>query len=1596
VQESKGLEFDDVLLYNFFTDGDCGDLWRVVTNYTEKDIAEYYNDQSVKSSGVQSYDWDKVMEQKTRHLDFSNEKHKILETELKMLYTAITRARVNIFIAESDTDLSGPMFEYFKRRQVVDTRTTSGMDGVRVFGVGNSTVQDWRKRGEYYLQNADGQRQKGCLRLAAKCFDNAGETKRRDYALALHAFIDMEDQDSASKHPRERQGPAMRKRLYGIAAELLEAKDVAFLDKAALCLLRTGEQEYARSAEMFELFARLSFSKRRREGIRASSDLVNREQQYFAYAAKLFEKCAMHASKRSLAVPAVRNYICSGTLGGFKHAAKLIEGGLDYLHKSFVELALLCKPLSESTDDDDPTISFRRAFPHSKECEDIRKVMKTLAKIACRSYYSRGDEVGVEAALDMISSRPEKIQLLSSLGNDPVRFISQAPWASHPTYSKLIQGREGKPASGDGDQIDVTMQLVRELSQGDSHGKDDEIVRTLEERGRLLDAAAHLDHLVVECATDDTSSLHKLTANAADLRARYIRLVLAAPQWEQHRILICSLLEKLKAFLEESNSQAAAESVSMTTAYATSRINGTDLWGYVNQCQGSTMWRYESIMTVVSSQAGLKGLISQRPGIDCWQGVFYIVQTVRHMQKAAIALCRSRKADDVNMVAQIESFYELKQDPFDPSRLRTATVTNVKLRQAFQDESDTSLDELGTAHKLVVELSREKVHAVLARHMYRKASKLLLMLEKHIASQGTTGRPCESIRFGLKCQHGQRCKYSHGALSRSAREHIGVLQAEVLCLAAMPVLANSAHQLFHDAGMGKELEDRYKAQIDATAGALVSYVLDGDHFTFSFAGDDLAKVPGEINVVVWRQSTLKVLSVWVRENWRKLSWNQKKTHLIEVIRYWRILRLCDPDTATSTVDLALQNMERKNYFVQDIRNGKTDHFLEKTEENPSKVQLFSRMWAWAVDNVEEDLFNSISLAENLIDRTSCLDGLKTLYASDQIALLEVNAISVFSAISLRYSEAHNAQDLYWAIPEKVYMKCHLQGEGVNQSRGFGRPVRDVVEKACHKNFFECFAMCVGHVEFIACTILKNELMRWPKKGSGIDAGRFERAVFLSSFVCYNAVVFAVAGIAMSPEEAKDDSNKLPSIPLCGNIKSLLEKLREVVTGSDASERVRKVFANKAYNSSVHKIIDLWKDKSTLWDLLQGIDKVLQSSEYSDKLVLCRLRKGPRQVEVERLADTSRIASVLSSVQFHEKCNVFSNQYKPSSHTFLMHQNSQDGGTTSQGLSAFSRKSDERRAVVVITRYARSWKEKSLQEKSHSPTTTHFQTWKLSMGRCVGLVKRWLAEQNQVQSSVAAKSQYKPTTQATHNSACPLNSIPNLWIDAGNLQSLTKKWNLHFMALSPVFDGLECSFCGIPYNFYVQQERYHWCKGACPQLTYAGSAAACQFNWQQLGMAQAPFPMGNDDGQYFRLHAYDVNHLANVQNYENHRETLAQEAAQLDTSFTIAGWIVDICDHHPIPPDMASWYLNVGEEARYLLLDLESSRQRLFNEALPWPNPSLLMLMASIHVSSQKLHDFLAGIQMEEWRITQESLAAVDERANEYVGDMGHALELLNE
>ena len=167
VFEAKGLEFDDVLLYDFFKDskvlllifqqshtyspGDSGAYtvyvliqvskeWRIVTEFIE-------NSPELLVSEVLS----KGFENKPRPLKFDEQHHKSLSAELKYLYTAITRAKCNLWIYDSDETNRLPMFDYWHRRglvKIIRLSEISQQDESVLFAA-TSTKEEWKKQGDY-------------------------------------------------------------------------------------------------------------------------------------------------------------------------------------------------------------------------------------------------------------------------------------------------------------------------------------------------------------------------------------------------------------------------------------------------------------------------------------------------------------------------------------------------------------------------------------------------------------------------------------------------------------------------------------------------------------------------------------------------------------------------------------------------------------------------------------------------------------------------------------------------------------------------------------------------------------------------------------------------------------------------------------------------------------------------------------------------------------------------------------------------------------------------------------------------------------------------------------------------------------------------------------------------------------------------------------------------------------------------------------------------------------------------------------------------------------------------------------------------------
>ena len=79
------------------------------------------------------------------HTSFSDSKHNVLCSELKQLYVAVTRARQRLWICENTEEFSKPMFEYWKKKCLVQTKELD--DSLAQALKVASTLEEWKSRG---------------------------------------------------------------------------------------------------------------------------------------------------------------------------------------------------------------------------------------------------------------------------------------------------------------------------------------------------------------------------------------------------------------------------------------------------------------------------------------------------------------------------------------------------------------------------------------------------------------------------------------------------------------------------------------------------------------------------------------------------------------------------------------------------------------------------------------------------------------------------------------------------------------------------------------------------------------------------------------------------------------------------------------------------------------------------------------------------------------------------------------------------------------------------------------------------------------------------------------------------------------------------------------------------------------------------------------------------------------------------------------------------------------------------------------------------------------------------------------------------------
>ncbi|XP_057960849.1 uncharacterized protein LOC131152911 [Malania oleifera] len=243
IMECKGLEFQDVLLYNFFSSSPAEKQWRSIHQFMK--VHKMLDSISVGPSPNSDVD-------------------NVLCSELKQLYVAMTRTRQRLWICENREGLTNPVFDYWKILSLVKV---SQLDDSLVLGMqGASSPYEWRSRGIklFYENNYE---------MAIMCFERAGDVYMEKWAKAKFHQTTAEcmwhsNPENASKILRQAAELFDAIGKGGIAAECfyklkeydkagriyMEKCGESMLDRAAECFCKAGHHMLAA-----ELYARGNF-----------------------------------------------------------------------------------------------------------------------------------------------------------------------------------------------------------------------------------------------------------------------------------------------------------------------------------------------------------------------------------------------------------------------------------------------------------------------------------------------------------------------------------------------------------------------------------------------------------------------------------------------------------------------------------------------------------------------------------------------------------------------------------------------------------------------------------------------------------------------------------------------------------------------------------------------------------------------------------------------------------------------------------------------------------------------------------------------------------------------------------------------------------------------------------------------------------------------------------------------------------------------------------------------------------------------------------------------------------------------------------------
>ncbi|CAI2362242.1 unnamed protein product [Moneuplotes crassus] len=321
VYEAKGLEFDDVILYDFFTESQCTRPWRIINDIEVEKVTQQklkiqehltieeldfkkYNklihrlrNEEYKESDELEYEEVSVLNTVKDREDVDRN-FGILNNELKYLYVSVTRPKTNLIIYDSDPGNRKPIYDYWTSLELVDVVTKEQAADHPVLSKAFEVSEDvtetksqWRALGIKLFK-------KKYYQSVIKCFEESGDEDLKFRTLGYMSAEEATTLQSEGetllyqakhdtlltkheKRVKKVEGSSLKERSlekFKEAGEYFEKIDL--FRNAAQCFFTI--KDYNKAAHLFEL------GKQFQQAAECNKMIGN-----FTKAARMFEECGI-------------------------------------------------------------------------------------------------------------------------------------------------------------------------------------------------------------------------------------------------------------------------------------------------------------------------------------------------------------------------------------------------------------------------------------------------------------------------------------------------------------------------------------------------------------------------------------------------------------------------------------------------------------------------------------------------------------------------------------------------------------------------------------------------------------------------------------------------------------------------------------------------------------------------------------------------------------------------------------------------------------------------------------------------------------------------------------------------------------------------------------------------------------------------------------------------------------------------------------------------------------------------------------------------------------------------------------------------------